>query len=90
MYKQDLTLNNLQGLICHKTKPNQSYRITKSAGIIQLNLYKGWLISRPPSLSLSLSIYIYIYRERERQTDRQTRLLYMTNLFPICIFSSYI
>ena len=23
MYKQDLTLNNLQGLICHKTKTNQ-------------------------------------------------------------------
>ena len=22
MYKQDLALNNLQGLICHKTKPN--------------------------------------------------------------------
>ena len=21
MYKQDLALNNLQGLICHKTKP---------------------------------------------------------------------
>ena len=23
MYKQDLVLNNLQWLICHKTKPNQ-------------------------------------------------------------------
>ena len=23
MYKQDLALNNLQWLICHKTKPNQ-------------------------------------------------------------------
>ena len=23
MYKQDLALNNLQGLICHKTQPNQ-------------------------------------------------------------------
>ena len=23
MYLQDLTLNNLQGLKCHKTKPNQ-------------------------------------------------------------------
>ena len=26
MYKPDLALNNLQGLICHKNKPNQ-YRI---------------------------------------------------------------
>ena len=24
IYKPDLTLNNLQCLICHKTKPNQS------------------------------------------------------------------
>ena len=23
MYKQDLELNNSQGLICHKTQPNQ-------------------------------------------------------------------
>ena len=23
MYKKDLALNNLQWLICHKTKPNQ-------------------------------------------------------------------
>ena len=23
MYKEDLALNNLHGLICHKTKPNQ-------------------------------------------------------------------
>ena len=23
MYKMDLALNNLQGLICHKTQPNQ-------------------------------------------------------------------
>ena len=24
MYKQDLALNNLQWLICHKTQPNQT------------------------------------------------------------------
>ena len=23
MFKEDLTLDNLQGLICHKTQPNQ-------------------------------------------------------------------
>ena len=27
MYKQDLTLNNLQGLICHKTQLNETYII---------------------------------------------------------------
>ena len=26
-YKEDLALNNLQWLICHKTKPNQIYLI---------------------------------------------------------------
>ena len=25
MYKEDLALNNLQWLICHKTKPTKSY-----------------------------------------------------------------
>ena len=25
MYQQDLALNDLQWLICHKTKPNKSY-----------------------------------------------------------------
>ena len=25
MYKDDLALNNLQWLICHKTKPNQTF-----------------------------------------------------------------
>ena len=27
MYKLDLALNNQQWLICHKTKPNQTYLI---------------------------------------------------------------
>ena len=25
MYKEDLALNNVQGLICHKTKPNKTH-----------------------------------------------------------------
>ena len=28
MYKEDLTLNNLQRLICHKTKPNKNLNLT--------------------------------------------------------------
>ena len=27
MYKEDVTLNNIQWLICHKTKPNHIYLI---------------------------------------------------------------
>ena len=29
MYNPDLALNNLQGLICHKTKPNQKQKDVK-------------------------------------------------------------
>ncbi len=28
MYKEDLALNNLQWLICHKTQPNQTIYLT--------------------------------------------------------------
>ena len=31
MYKEDLELNNLQWLICHKTQPNQFYLILNIA-----------------------------------------------------------
>ncbi len=33
MYKDDLALDNLQGLICHKTQPNQ----TKPFNCVQTN-----------------------------------------------------
>ena len=39
MYKEDLTLNNLQWLICHKTKPNQ----TKLNQILLRNATKSGL-----------------------------------------------
>ena len=39
MYKEDLALNNLQWLICHKTKPNQ----TKPVKYILWNCFKQTL-----------------------------------------------
>ena len=36
MYKQDLALNNLQWLICHKTQPNQ----TKPNHLFNIYIYK--------------------------------------------------
>ena len=33
MYKNDLALNNLQWLKCHKTQPKQSYLITDKKNI---------------------------------------------------------
>ena len=44
MYEEDLTLNNLQQLICHKTKPNQIF--TKS--ICEKNLTKVIVMYRKP------------------------------------------
>ena len=46
MYRQDLALNNLQWLICHKNQPNQTkqntqvhlYRHAKSMTYIEMSL----------------------------------------------------
>ena len=38
MYKEDLALNNLQRLICHKTQPNQTYEEEDSHGAIVADL----------------------------------------------------
>ncbi len=44
MYKEDLALNNLQWLICHKTQPNQMiYSIYMYKEDLALNNLK-WLI----------------------------------------------
>ena len=43
MYKEDLALNNLQWLICHKTKPNHIYSIYMYKEDLALNNLQ-WLI----------------------------------------------
>ena len=35
MYKEDLALNNLQQLICHKTQWNQTKLLAHSAGAVE-------------------------------------------------------
>ena len=39
MYKMDLALNNLQWLVCHKTKPNQKYVSLHIPTHIHLSIY---------------------------------------------------
>ena len=40
MYKEDLALNNLQRLICHKTQANKLiYQISAIIGAIQINIF---------------------------------------------------
>ena len=45
MYKSDLALNNLQWLICHQTKLNQTKPYLPSCGLNSTNtvLLQGWL-----------------------------------------------
>ena len=43
MYKEDLALNNLQWLICHKTQPNHIYLIYMYKEDLALNNLQ-WLI----------------------------------------------
>ena len=43
MYKEDLALNNLQRLMCHKTKPNPIYLIYMYKEDLALNNLQ-WLI----------------------------------------------
>ena len=42
MYKEDLALNNLKWLICHKTQPNKSYIYIYEEDLASNNLQ--WLI----------------------------------------------
>ena len=58
MYKQDLVLNNLQGLICPKTQP--TIKFLELIPKISTNAHSEKLLTHP-TLSLSLSLYIYIY-----------------------------
>ena len=49
MYKEDLAVNNLQWLICHKTKPNQAIYIQYICikRIWQWITYNGWYAIKP-------------------------------------------
>ena len=53
MYKEDLALNNLQWLICHKTKPNYVYLIYMYKEDLALNNLQ-WLICHKNQTNLSL------------------------------------
>ena len=66
MYKEDLALNNLQWLICHKTKPNQKnpiYLIYMYKEDLALNNLQ-WLICHKTKPNQKNPIYlIYMYKE---------------------------
>ena len=49
MYKDDLALNNLQELICHRTKPNPIYLIYMYKDDLALNNLQGLILFTNPS-----------------------------------------
>ena len=59
MYKQDLALNNLQGLKCHKTKPNQIY-ILRGFGIKLLIMVDMPLNPTQPNQTKSYIFNVYV------------------------------
>ena len=60
MYKEDLALNNLQGLICHKTHSNQIIHIYTYICLYKEDLALNNLYPIKPNQT-KLYIYIYIY-----------------------------
>ena len=60
MYKKDFALNDLQWLICHKTKLNHIYFIYMYKEDLALNDLQ-WLICHKTKPNYVYLIYIYIY-----------------------------
>ena len=60
MYKVDLTLNNLQGLICHRTQPNIIHEYSKLTQKKDNNMYilvgKMIILTILTNLNLSLKM----------------------------------
>ena len=54
MYKEDFTLNNIQRLICHKTKPTQT---------LNYNDYPGFCLVRNSSI-------VYSFLEMSKRTPK--------------------
>ena len=65
MYKEDLALNNLQWLICHKTKPNQIIYIWYICikRIWHSITYSGWYAIKPNQTKPNHIYLIYMYKE---------------------------
>ena len=63
MYKQDFALNNLQQLICHKTKPNQTksnIETSNKNNVIRVILLKqwNWFYSKIDRIVLALRVRV--------------------------------
>ena len=69
MYEQVLTLNNTQGLICHKTLPYQTKADNHILSIIsRTNGMIGWMVRNFISKEENIVFKIYDYHHQVVQT----------------------
>ena len=79
--KMNLALNNLQYLICHKTKPNQTlskqnhFRLSKTTWSI-FRYYKEKFLTKLSSV-IKLSFKIFIKNDEKQQKKKYTELRYL-------------
>ena len=83
MYKEDLALNNLQWLICHKAQPNQIIYIWYICikRIWHWITYNGWYAIKPKLTKSYIYIYIYMiymYKEDLALNNLQGLICYKT------------
>ena len=88
MYKEDLALNNLQWLTCHKTQPNQMDRLIDQVGRVFANgpgdlclipgrvIPKTWKIVLDTSLLNTQEYKVRIKGKVEQSRERSCALPY--------------
>ena len=82
IYKNGFGINDLHGLICHKTKPNQikSLSILPPFPTLSVLFLSSFFLIIPPSI-LSLSLYLFFYHKIKRLTTSEDQLnLYLSIL----------
>ena len=60
MYKDDLVLNNLQWLICHKTKPNQTIK----ASFFRLSIDSLYFLQTTFHILFLPVVILYVYAQQ--------------------------
>ena len=78
VYKEDLTLNNLQWLICHKTQPNQTLSQSGpgsngNEGVLRIP--QSSMTGASPSDGLRRCPWCSRYRRREMNTATRVQIL---------------
>ena len=80
MYKQDLALDNLQWLICHKTKPNQT-KPNQNVTLVILDVALYFQLSMLLSISPIKSSLIFISQDNSEILSGSFPIFYLVSAF---------